>query len=113
MEKNNDKKISYKYVVENDGPGIKFEWDTSKSKIILIEKDQDIDLNDLYDYMIDNVDEILFEDLSDSVDDITKEKVVYLSFQAVISAIKEEFKIIKKEYKKIMNNNKDSVSDEK
>lgn len=113
MEKNNDKKISYKYVVENDNPGIKFEWDTSKSKIILIEKDQDIDLNDLYDYMIDNVDEILFEDLSDSMDDTTKEKVVYLSFQAVISAIKEEFEIIKKEYKKIMNNNKDSVSDEK
>lgn len=105
MEKNNDKKISYKYVVENDNPGIKFEWDTSKSKIILIEKDQDIDLNDLYDYMIDNVNEILFQDLSGSIDNRTKEKVVYLAFEAIISAIKEEFKIIKKQYKEIMNNN--------
>lgn len=113
MEKNNDKKISYKYVVENDDPGIKFEWDKTKSKIIWIEKDQDIDLNDLYDYMIDNVNEILFQDLSGSIDDTTKGKVVYLAFEAIISAIKEEFEIIKKQHEEIMNNNEDSASDEK
>ena len=94
---NNNIKINYEYTIINDEPIIRFKWGDS-TREIFIEKEGDLDLNDLYDFIIDNIKEVIFKDITDPIYNDKKETVNYMSFEAVILAIQDEFSIIKKEY---------------
>jgi hypothetical protein len=93
------KKIKYKYIKKDKK--LIFNWEKNEKIRLLIEQDESIDFNNLYDFIIENVNDIEFIDETSKNDKEDKNTASYKALQAIISAIKKEHQKIKKEYKRI------------
>ena len=92
--------IKYKYLPEDKK--LQFSWNENDKLDILIEKDEDINIVKLYDYIISNIQKINFEDETDEKD--KTESVHYKASEEIVNSIKEETKIILNKYKELTIN---------
>ena len=78
-------------------------YDEGKSTNIKIDEENDEDLNSLYDFIIENIEIVEFEQNIEK-EELNKKGVVGMAAQAIIDSIKEE-------YKKILEIKKDKSLD--
>jgi len=88
------KQIKYKYT--HDDKKLELSWNNNRVLTILIEEDKDINIVELYDYIISNINEIEFINKTNEID--INESVHYKASEEIIKAFEEEIKVIVKQY---------------
>ena len=94
-------KIEFSYDEANKFLIIKWGEGLKNTKTLQITKDEDIDLNDLYDFIIENVEAVYFD--KTSLQELNEESVALKSARAIINAIESETNEILEECKNILN----------